>query len=156
MAVEIERKFLVESDGWRVAVSGSKRIRQAYISNGGAVSVRVRLIDDQEAKLTIKSAGESGSPTLSRTEFEYPVPVEDALAMLDLRIGRIIEKTRYLVPTGSGRTWEIDVFAGSHEGLVLAEIELESADEEVELPDWVGREVTGDSRYENVMLALTE
>lgn len=153
MGIEIERKFLVAGDGWRPQVVSSKRIRQAYLSTGGAAAVRVRIVDERRARLTIKSSGKSGSPALSRAEFEYSVPVEDALAMLDLRAGQIVEKTRHLVPAGNGRTWEVDVFGGAHEGLVIAEIELEAPDEPVALPDWVGREVTGDPRYGNVALA---
>lgn len=156
MAVEIERKFLIASDAWRDLAGEGKHIRQAYLSKNGDTSVRIRLIGEQKARLTIKSAGKSGSPALSRTEFEYSIPVEDAKAMLDLRIGRIIDKTRYLIPAGNGRTWEVDVFGGVHEGLVIAEIELESADEKVDLPDWIGREVTGDPRYGNVALAQAE
>lgn len=156
MGVEIERKFLVEGDAWRAGVTATRRIRQAYLSNGGAASVRIRLVDEQKARLTIKSKDKSGEPALSRAEFEYPVPFEDALAMLDLRKGRIIDKIRHLIPAGNGRTWEVDVFGGAHEGLVLAEIELESADEEIALPDWIDREVTGDPRYGNVALAQGE
>lgn len=156
MAVEIERKFLVESDAWRAEVTGQRRIRQAYLSRNGGMSVRIRLIDEREAKLTIKSGDKAVAGALSRAEFEYPVPIEDARAMLDLRVGRILDKTRYLVPAGKGRTWEVDVFAGAHEGLVVAEIELESADEVVELPGWIGREVTGDPRYANAALAQGE
>ncbi|GGC08977.1 adenylate cyclase [Novosphingobium endophyticum] len=153
MAVEIERKFLVEGDAWRDSVTASRRIRQAYLSNGGAASVRIRVIDEEKSVLTVKSKGKSGEAALSRAEFEYSVPLEDAVAMLDLRTGRIIDKMRHLVPAGNGRTWEVDVFAGAHEGLVLAEIELEAADEPVEIPSWIGREVTGDPRYGNVALA---
>ena len=153
MAVEIERKFLVEGDAWRAAATGSMRLRQAYLSRSGQASVRIRLVDDKAAMLTIKSADKSGGPALLRSEFEYPVPIDDAVAMLDLRTGLIIDKTRHLVPAGNGRTWEVDVFAGAHQGLVLAEIELESADEAVDLPGWIGREVTGDQGYSNLALA---
>jgi adenylate cyclase len=153
MTIEIERKFLVEGDAWRDGVTGSKRIRQAYLSNGGAPSVRIRLLDDCKAKLTVKARANADGPALSRAEFEYSVPYEDALAMLDLRIGQILEKTRYLVPAENGRTWEVDVFSGAHEGLVLAEIELDRADEAITLPDWIGREVTNDPKYGNAALA---
>ena len=153
MAVEIERKFLVENDAWRAQVNDSMRIRQAYLASNGGASVRIRLIGDEAARLTIKSADKAGGPALSRSEFEYAVPPEDALAMLDLRTGRIIDKTRHLIPARNGRTWEVDVFAGDLEGLVLAEIELESADEAIDLPDWIGREVTGDQGYSNLALA---
>ncbi|AIT80520.1 CYTH domain-containing protein [Novosphingobium pentaromativorans] len=153
MAIEIERKFLVEGDSWRSAVASKKRIRQAYLSNGGKAGVRIRIIDEERAKLTIKSKAKAGVKALSRSEFEYQVPLEDARAMLELRRGLIIDKVRHLVPAGGGRTWEIDVFAGEHEGLVLAEIELGSADEAVTLPEWIGREVTSDPRYSNAALA---
>ncbi|HKT85274.1 MAG TPA: CYTH domain-containing protein [Novosphingobium sp.] len=156
MAVEIERKFLVEGDAWRGQATGRRRIRQAYLSTSGRANVRIRLIDDEEARLTIKSADEGHAGALSRAEFEYPVPMEDARTLLELRVGRVIDKTRYLVPAANGRTWEVDVFAGAHEGLVLAEIELGSADEAVELPDWIGREVTDDARYANAALAQRE
>lgn len=152
MAVEIERKFLVEGDAWRAGVTGQRHIRQAYLSRESGASVRIRLIDEREAKLTVKSAG----GVLTRAEFEYPIPIEDALAMLELRTGCILDKTRHFVPAGNGRTWEVDVFAGSHEGLVLAEIELEAADETVALPPWIGREVTDDPRYANAALAQAE
>ncbi|MEJ2409385.1 MAG: CYTH domain-containing protein [Novosphingobium sp.] len=151
--MEIERKFLVAGDGWRSRVAGARRMRQAYISNGGSTSVRVRVVDDGSAKLTVKGAAKTDGPALSRAEFEYTIPVEDALAMLELRTGRILEKTRHLVPAGGGRTWEIDVFAGALEGLVLAEIELERADEAIARPEWLGREVTGDPQYSNMALA---
>ena len=156
MAVEIERKFLVEGDAWRALVTGQRRIRQAYLSTEGDANVRIRLIDERDAKLTIKSADQSVGGALSRAEFEYPIPIEDARAMLGLRTGLILDKTRYLVPAGNGRTWEVDVFAGSHDGLVLAEIELESVEVAVELPGWVGREVTDDPRYANASLARGE
>lgn len=156
MAVEIERKFLVAGDAWRAAVTGRMRIRQAYLSRNDRAGVRIRLIDEKAAVLTIKSADKAGGPALLRSEFEYAVPLDDALAMLDLRIGLIIDKTRHLVPAGNGRTWEVDVFAGAHQGLVLAEIELESPDEAVDLPPWIGREVTGDPRYGNLALAQGE
>lgn len=154
MAIEIERKFLVEGDAWRAGVTGARHIRQAYLSPGGAAAVRIRVIDEQKARLTIKAAAAaSGVSALCRSEFEYPLPLEDALAMLDLRVGRIVEKTRFHVPAGNGRIWEVDVFAGALDGLVLAEIELGDADEDVMLPAWIGREVTDDPAYSNAVLA---
>lgn len=153
MGIEIERKFLVDGDAWRAGVTDARRIRQAYLSAGDASSIRVRVIDERSAKLTVKAARGPGESTLCRTEFEYPVPLDDALAMLDLRAGRIIEKTRYQVPAGNGRAWEVDVFSGALDGLVLAEIELDHPDEDIALPSWIGREVTDDPRYTNVALA---
>lgn len=153
MAVEIERKFLVTGDAWRAEVSGARQIRQAYLSKSGKASVRVRVVDESSARLTVKAAPDGKGPALSRAEFEYPIPVEEALEMLELRSGRIVEKTRHLVPAENGRTWEVDVFEGAHTGLVLAEIELGAADEQVVLPAWLGREVTGDPAYSNAALA---
>jgi len=153
MAVEIERKFLVAGDAWRAEVSGARKIRQAYLSKNGKASVRVRVVNESSARLTVKAAPDGKGPALSRAEFEYAIPVEEALAMLELRSGRIVEKTRHLVPAQNGRTWEVDVFGGAHEGLVIAEIELGTADERIELPEWLGREVTGDPAYSNAVLA---
>lgn len=152
MATEIERKFLVAGDGWHHAVTRRSRIRQAYLCSGGNASVRVRLINEDEARLTIKSGPSTGS-ALMRDEFEYPVPLADGLALIALCPGRGIDKVRHLVPADAGRTWEVDVFAGPHSGLVLAEIELGSAEETVSLPGWIGREVTNDPRYGNEALA---
>ncbi|KHK89536.1 CYTH domain-containing protein [Novosphingobium malaysiense] len=153
MAVEIERKFLVADDTWRTGVSGARRIRQAYLCKNGMASVRVRVVDDCSARLTVKAMPHGDGPALSRAEFEYAIPLEEGLAMLDLRIGRVVEKTRHLVPAENGRTWEVDVFSGTHEGLVLAEIELSAPDEEFVQPRWLGREVTDDPAYSNAALA---
>lgn len=154
MAVEIERKFLVAGDGWRAAVAGRTRLRQGYLCTGGDASVRVRLLDEREARLTIKSQPTPGltGQALTRGEFEYPVPAADARALLRLCSGQVIDKVRHRVPAGHGRTWEIDVFAGAHAGLVLAEIELGAVGEEVALPAWIGREVTDDPAYGNEAL----
>ena len=150
MATEIERKFLVTGTQWRAQVTATRTICQAYLARAEHASVRVRVIDGRDARLTIKSA----RTQISREEFEYPVPLADARAMLSLREGGLVEKVRHLVPAGGGRTWEIDVFAGAHEGLVLAEIELEHAEERFERPAWLGREGTGERCYGNAALAL--
>lgn len=149
MAAEIERKFLVRGDGWRASADGGSQLRQAYLASTDACAVRVRVKDERQAFITIKSA-RAGS---SRDEFEYPLPVEDARAMLKLRTGNAVEKTRYRVPAGD-LTWEIDVFAGAHQGLTIAEIELPDAGTKFDRPDWVGEEVTDDKRYYNASLAL--
>jgi len=152
MGIEIERKFLVAGNDWQAGADEGRSIRQAYLANGGAASVRIRVLGDRggkSARLTIKSRGGG----LSRAEFEYPVPVADALELMALRSGNVIEKTRYRVPAGPDRVWEVDVFAGVHAGLVLAEIELGAEDELFERPDWLGEEVTGDPRYANAALA---
>jgi adenylate cyclase len=147
MPSEIERKFLVTGDGWRQAALGpGLRLRQGYLPNGGAPGapvVRLRLAGEQ-GFLTIKGPG-----LLTRAEFEYAIPPEDAEAMLaGLCTSPILEKTRTRVGHG-GLVWEVDEFAGPLAGLVLAEVELDSADQALDLPDWAGREVTGDPRYLN-------
>jgi CYTH domain-containing protein len=149
MPTEIERKFLVRGDGWKAKADGGSRLRQAYLASTDGCAVRVRIKDEAKAFLTIKSA----RPGASRDEFEYEVSVEDARAMLELRTGEVIEKTRYRVPAGD-LCWEIDVFAGAHAGLTIAEIELPDEGAHFERPDWLGDEVTQDKRYYNASLAL--
>ena len=148
MPHEIERKFLVANDGWRGGADRDKRLRQAYLAQTDRASIRVRIGDDTTAVLTIKSA----VPGLSRLEFEYPVPAADAEVLTTLRQGIELAKTRYHVPF-AGRTWEVDVYSGENEGLVIAEIELENEAARLELPPWVGREVTGEARYYAARLA---
>jgi adenylate cyclase len=142
VAQEIERKFLVADDGWRAGADRGRRLRQAYLAETEHASIRVRIEDDSLAALTVKSA-ETG---LTRAEFEYPVPVGDAKALIALREGSIVSKTRFRTEH-AGRIWEIDVYDGENSGLVIAEVEIESADADVRLPPWVGAEVTGEARY---------
>lgn len=149
MGVEIERKFLVRGDGWKSKAISCRRIRQAYLAFSDSVNVRVRILDDAEARLTIKSAV-AGQV---RDEFEYAIPIADAEALIALRTGHCIEKRRFIVPTGDGANWEVDRFEGVHEGLVIAEIELSDGGELPALPDWLGEEVTADERYYNAALA---
>jgi len=147
MATEIERKFLVINDLWREHVINSSVLKQAYLSTRKNATVRVRIADEQ-AFLTIKSA----TVGISRAEFEYKVPLVDAEAMLQLRQGgAVIEKTRYKVKCGK-HVWDLDVFQGENSGLQVAEIELEAEDEEFQLPEWVGAEVSHDYRYLNANL----
>lgn len=148
MAVEIERKYLVADDTWRAAAGPGRHIRQAYLAASPDHSIRIRIIEDREAWLTIKS----GYRGIVRDEFEYEVPLADALAMLDLCQGGVIEKTRYRVSAGD-RVWDIDVFAGDNDGLVVAEVELDDETQHVAAPAWLGQEVTGDARYQNSRLA---
>lgn len=148
MAREVERKFLVADDGWKGAAAGGCRLRQAYLAEGGAASVRIRTKNGTEAFLTVKSA----VPALSRAEYEYPVPVSDAEEMFRLRTGSIVEKTRFPV-SHAGREWEVDVYSGENEGLVVAEVELPDEAAALDLPLWVGDEVTGDARYYAAALA---
>ena len=154
MAIEIERKFLLASDAWRAQVSRSTHMAQGYLNDADAVSagrqqasVRVR-IGGEAAHLNIKSR-EVG---MQRQEFEYAIPLADAQALLALCVGGRIEKRRHLVRHG-GHLWEIDEFEGDNAGLVVAEIELASPDEAFERPEWLGIEVTEQSRYYNLVLA---
>ena len=150
MALEIERKFLVTSNRWREMAISEHQFRQAYLASSKTNSVRIRVIDGRIGRLTVKSAYEG----ISRDEFEYEIPVSDAIEMLELRIGGLIEKTRHRVPI-DGFVWEVDVFEGLNAGLVVAEIELTCEDQEFTMPDWIGKEVSDDMRYQNSMLATS-
>ena len=146
MAKEIERKFLIDISGVESIGSGS-RIKQGYISTTDNTAVRIR-VSGTVAYLTLK--GENQGAT--RPEFEYEIPIEDANEIIkELCSGPVIDKTRYLVEYGS-HTWEIDVFHGDNDGLIVAEVELESETEEVDLPKWVINEVTGEVKYYNSSL----
>lgn len=147
MAIEIERKFLVDGDYKAGAVS-SERIAQGYLASGEGCTVRVR-IRGQKAFLTVKGPSSDG---ISRSEWEYEIPVADALPMLGLCRSGVIDKCRYLVPAGR-HTFEVDEFYGDNEGLTVAEVELAAADEPIEHPEWLGREVTGEKCYYNSHLA---
>jgi adenylate cyclase len=149
MGFEIERKFLVSDDGWKALVTRRFPIRQAYLTMEGKVSIRVRIRGDHDATLTIKSRGAK----LRRLELEYPIPTLDAESLISLRSGCVIEKERHIVPFG-GLTWEIDVFAGDNAGLVIAEVELQNELQHVELPPWIGAEITNQPEYYNGSLAL--
>jgi adenylate cyclase len=147
MAVEIERKFLTSNADWKTGARGI-HYRQGYLSLDPARTVRVRIAGDQ-AYLTIKGA----SAGAARAEFEYPIPLVDARLLLDVLCHQPqIEKYRYRIDY-AGLTWEVDEFLGENAGLVLAEVELEDPDQPVELPPWVGAEVTGDRRYYNAWLS---
>lgn len=147
MATEIERKFLLANDSWRAAADNGTRFRQGYLIGAEKASVRIR-IEGEQANINIKSA----TLGVRRQEYEYDIPLAEAEEMLDTLCEQPqIEKTRYLVALGN-HTWEIDVFSGQNEGLVVAEVELASEDEAFELPDWAGAEVSDDPRYYNVCL----
>ena len=148
MGTEIERKFLVRTESWRAASTDSRRLRQGYVSIDGQTTVRVRT-DDAQAWLTVKGP-QTG---LARAEFEYRIPREDAEAMLGLCRGRLVEKVRHHVPVG-GHVWEVDEFSEANAGLVVAEIELDRADQLFQTPEWLGDEVSGDPRYLNAQLSL--
>lgn len=146
--IEIERKFLLAGDGWRAAADQGVAIRQGYLTSEPGLSVRVRA-KGERGYLTIK-AGRDG---MFRHEYEYEIPLVDAAAMLNtLAKPYPLIKRRYHVRHGA-HLWEIDVFEGDNEGLVMAEVELQAANEKVELPPWVGPEVTGDPRFFNTYLA---
>ena len=142
MAQEIERKFLVVSDAWRGLAQG-ERFVQGYLSSVPERTVRVRLAG-LACTMTIKGR----SVGIARQEFEYPLPLADAEALLALCERPLIEKTRYRIPH-AGHLWEVDEFAGANAGLIIAEVELDSEDAKVELPSWVGAEVSHDPRYFN-------
>jgi adenylate cyclase len=147
MASEIERKFLVRSNAYRLQ-GAAEHYRQGYLPTSGPATVRVRIAGDR-GFLTIKGPG-SG---MTRSEFEYPIPLRDANVLLDTLCERPqIEKLRYRVPVGA-HTWEVDEFLGDNAGLVVAEIELGAQDEPFTRPEWLGDEVTADPRYRNSALA---
>lgn len=143
MAKEIERKFLVVGDTWRALAKGT-RYRQGYLSTVKERTVRVRTIDDM-GFLTIKGV----TVGASRLEFEYDIPVKDATQLLDEICEKpIIDKHRYKIQY-EGLVWEVDEFHGENEGLIVAEVELGSEDQQFKKPDWTGEEVTSDTRYFN-------
>ena len=147
MATEIERKFLVKGDEWRRSVANSLQFKQGYLAGTVSSSVRVR-IEGDNAYLNIKSA----ILGIKRQEHEYAIPLQDAAEMLsNLCEKPLVEKRRSFVKH-DGRTWEIDEFEGENEGLIVAEIELNHENEELNLPDWLGEEVSEDVRYYNVNL----
>ena len=145
--MEIERKFLLKSQEWR-ALGIPIHYAQGYLVADGERTVRVR-IAGEKGYLTIK--GKSNG--ISRKEFEYPVPVEDAQELIQLCPLSVIEKYRTRV-LFEGKVWEVDEFEGENKGLILAEIELVSEDETFIVPPWIGEEVTGDIRYYNSRLAI--
>lgn len=149
MGVEIERKFLLRDATWRPTAEGIL-YRQGYLSTSTDCCVRVRITGQQEAWLTVKGPLD----TNSRLEYEYPIPVTDAMEMLEqLCQGGLIEKIRYRIPHGE-LVWEVDEFTGANIGLIIAEVELAKKDQQVLMPHWVGEEVTTDKRYYNAYLAL--
>jgi len=149
MAIEIERKFLVINDLWKNQVQSETRLQQGYFTEGKTRSIRVRT-GNNKAFLNIKSKlDEQG---MQRLEFEYEIPLEDAQIMLDKVVLKpIIDKTRYKV-LHAGMIWDLDVFAGDNQGLIMAEIELEDINQSFNLPAWAGAEVSDDHRYYNTNL----
>jgi len=143
MGKEIERKFLIKSDSWRSLAKGTK-YRQGYLNSVKERVVRVRTIDEK-GFLTIKGI----TTGATRVEYEYEIPETEATAMLDELCEKpLIEKNRHKIEYG-GFIWEVDEFFGENQGLIVAEVELESEDQNYEKPDWIGEEVTGDPKYFN-------
>ncbi len=152
MTREIERKFLLKNDDWKALAHQKTHFAQGYLNDifeGGAKSsIRVR-IEGEKANMNIKSL-EIG---LSRDEYEYEIPLAEGQKILaTLAVGPVIEKNRYLVKVGQ-HTWEIDEFLGANLGLTVAEVEMASEQEQIEIPSWAGQEVTNATRYYNVSLS---
>lgn len=149
MAKEIERKYLVTNEDFKKQATQVYHIEQAYLSVQPTIRLRIR---DKEAFITIKGA--SSNNGLSRDEWEYSIPLAEAQEMMSLAKGRKIIKKRYLVPDDD-LTWEVDVFEGDYAGLIIAELELDSERTTcTHFPQWVGEEVTGQSKYYNASMAL--
>ena len=154
MGIELERKFLVAGDGWRAAAREVVPMAQGYINDMGAMdrgeqkaSVRVRIQGDAAYRnLNSRELGHT------RQEFDYPIPVEDARALMALSVGGVVDKRRHYVRF-EGHLWEVDEFLGDNAGLVVAEIELDHADEAFVKPAWIGKQVTDAARYYNLALA---
>ena len=147
MAIEIERKFLVDAKKVAsVEFFDEKIISQGYLSTDPTVRVRIK---GNSGFLTIKSS----TIGISRQEFEYEIPLQDAEELLKLCGTRVLQKIRRKVVYG-GHIWEVDFFGGRHAGLILAEVELKSPNEPVDVPDWISKEVSGDERYFNSNLSL--
>lgn len=151
MAKEIERKFLVSGKRWRLFADAGVSIQQGYLATMDDRSLRVRTYDDGRACLTLKI----GKSALARDEYEFEIDPAVAAEMLTQSVGNVLEKVRYRVEH-KGYTWEVDVYAGRYSGLVVAEVEMRSETDRPEIPDWVGREVTGDFRYSNQAMAISE
>jgi CYTH domain-containing protein len=149
MPIEIERKYLINNELWKNEEPHHAGVHysQGYLCASPERTVRVRIAGDK-AFITIKGQ----TIGFARPEFEYDIPVADALLMLKMCVGPLIEKKRYKVEFAS-KLWEVDVFEGDNQGLTIAEIELKSTDETFELPPWIGQEVTGDKRYYNSYLS---
>jgi adenylate cyclase len=151
MATEIERKFLVVGSDWEPLVTKRVAIRQGYLSSNAKATVRVRTKDDNRAFITLKGPV-SG---VSRSEYEYEIPISDGRELLQMSDPHVLEKHRHLVPFGE-LTWEVDVFGERHQGLVIAEVELQNENQHIEMPHWIGREVTDDNRYYNASLSRSD
>jgi adenylate cyclase len=159
LPVEIERRFLVINDDWKqdIIKSGAHQqmfatIKQGYLSTDPAHVVRVRLYEEGDAHIVIKGKNEGAT----RVEFQYEIPETHAQALLQLCDNQLVTKRRYMVEAGPDWLhlwWDVDVFTGANEGLVIAEIELHRETDQFDIPSWLGVEVTNDYHYSNVQLA---
>jgi CYTH domain-containing protein len=148
MGIEIEKKFLVTSDVWR-KLGREVRYCQGYLNRAAERTVRVRTVDGK-GFLAIKGRVKGST----RLEYEYEIPIQECREILErLAEKPLIEKSRYTIEH-KGLIWEVDEFYGENQGLIVAEVELESEDQTIELPDWIGKEVTADSRYFNSNLMI--
>lgn len=153
MSKEIEYKFLVKNTNWvHEKIYRSLDIVQGYLQKSNDVTVRVRIIDDEEAFLTIKGP----RVNIECDEFEYDIPVKDGTQLLTMCAGLLVRKTRYHVEDAHYQGWHIDVFKGLNEGLTIAELEVESSRSVPILPDWIGADVSLDRRYVNTYLATNK
>lgn len=148
MGIEIEHKYLVKDDSYKRLSDNNSTIRQGFLSRNPERTVRVRVRDDQ-GFITIKGKGDGAA----HPEFEYEIPLDDAVRLMSLCEPPVIEKTRYIV-MHDGNRWEVDEFHGNLEGLVIAELEVPSEDYRFSLPPFVGREVTGNPKYYNSQLGI--
>ena len=147
--IEIERKFLVKSDAFKAEATASYKIAQGYLNSNPERTVRIR-IKGEKGFITIKGIGNASG--MSRFEWEKEIPIDEAKQLLSLCEQGIIEKTRFEVKVGN-HLYEIDEFYGANKGLLLAEVELTFETEKIEMPNWLGVEVTKDSRYYNAYLS---
>ncbi|MBL3526569.1 MAG: CYTH domain-containing protein [gamma proteobacterium endosymbiont of Lamellibrachia anaximandri] len=147
MPVEIERKYLVINNKWKIQVESEATLKQGYLATLPNASIRVRVAKGC-AHLNIKSV----TLGISRSEYEYEIPLEEGEEILaNLTAGPIIDKVRYKVRCGN-HIWDLDLFHGDNEGLIVAEVELDAEDETFEMPEWAGEEVSGDPKYYNASL----
>ena len=152
MKKEIERKFLVLNNDWKNEIYTSASIKQAYLAKDKNISIRVRIIDEKQCLLCIKGTMEEGH--ITRPEYEYEIPIEDALYIFNnlAKVGSV-EKTRYNIQY-AGHIFEVDEFGGQNGGLVVAEVELKDENETIDKPTWLGAEVSYDPKYLNSNLAF--
>ena len=152
MAKEIERKYLVDKSRWKKAKPKcGKLYRQGYIPTAKGSTVRVRTIDNKKALITVKGP-KSGQYGLTRSEFEYKIPLEDAVEILNELCGNVVCKTRYKIEIDDV-VWEVDEFHEDNKGLIIAEIELESEHQYFDRPSWINEEVSHESRYSSAALS---